>query len=127
MSWINFSEKDFINYGGILVFLLVGICLSCLFMILAFVRGARNPYPEKNSAYECGFSPIGSLEAPFSVRFCLVSVLFIIFDIEIALLFPWAIVLKQIGWPGFISVVSFLSVLGVGFIYEWRSGALDWE
>jgi NADH-quinone oxidoreductase subunit A len=127
MSWIHFSTKDLNDYGAILVFLVIGICLSCLFMVLAAIRGARNPYDEKNSAYECGFSPIGSLEAPFSVRFCLVSVLFIIFDIEIALLFPWAMVLRKIGWAGFVSVLFFLSTLTVGFIYEWRSGALDWE
>ena len=122
-----FSYEELMNYGGLLVFLLIGIFFSCLFMILARLRGGSRPYAEKNSPYECGFSPMGSLDAPFSIRFALVAILFVIFDIEIALLFPWALTFRQLGWPGFISVLCFLSILAVGFVYEWCSGALDWE
>lgn len=128
MSWIGFgSESETFAYAGLLVFLFLGAAIAILFMVLSFLRGKRNPYAEKVSAYECGFSPEGSLGNPISVRFCLMAILFVIFDVEIVLLFPWALALKEVGWPGFFSVLFFLTILGVGFLYEWRSGALEWE
>ena len=99
---------------------------------LAMVGGAllvarQKPNPEKLSAYECGFEPFDDTRRRFDVRFYLVAILFIIFDLEVAFLFPWAVTLGEIGWLGFLSMMGFLGVLTVGFIYEWRKGALDWQ
>lgn len=115
------------NYLPILVFLGLAAGLSVALILISWIRGVNNPDPEKLSSYECGFEPFGESRNKFDVRFYLVAILFIIFDLEIAFLFPWAITLGNIGLFGFLSMMVFLTVLTVGFIYEWRKGALDWE
>ena len=94
---------------------------------MAFIRGRRVITDEKISTYECGFEPFSDTRSRFDVRFYLVAILFIIFDLEIAFLFPWALTFKQLGWFGFGSMMVFLGILTVGFIYEWKKGALEWE
>lgn len=115
------------NYLPIMVFLGIACGLAFLMVAASFIVGTQKPDAEKNSPYECGFEPFGDARSKFDVRFYLVSILFIIFDLEIAFLFPWAISLGSIGVYGFWSMVVFLGVLTIGFIYEWRKGALDWE
>ena len=119
---------DFLkNYLTIIIFLTIAILLSLGFVVLNFALSPKNPDPEKLSAYECGFEPFQDSRMEFDVRFYLVAILFIIFDLEIAFLFPWAISLGEIGLYGFSSMMLFLFILTVGFIYEWKKGALDWE
>ena len=120
---INFLNE----YLTIIIFLLVSLGLSTGFILINFVFSPKKPDPEKLSAYECGFEPFNDSRMEFDVRFYLVAILFIIFDLEIAFLFPWAISLGKIGIFGFISMMIFLFILTVGFIYEWKKGALDWE
>ena len=115
------------NYFSILIFLFIALGLSIGFVILNFIFSPKNPDPEKLSAYECGFEAFSDSRMEFDVRFYLVAILFIIFDLEIAFLFPWAITLGKIGVVGFWSMMIFLFILTVGFIYEWKKGALDWE
>tara|TARA_Y100000748_G_scaffold213881_1_gene179363 strand:- start:1063 stop:1431 length:369 start_codon:yes stop_codon:yes gene_type:complete len=115
------------NYLSIILFLLIALGLSFGFILLNFVLSPKNPDPEKLSAYECGFEPFSDSRMEFDVRFYLVAILFIIFDLEIAFLFPWAISLGNIGIVGFFSMMIFLAILTIGFIYEWKKGALDWE
>ncbi|MBM3630812.1 MAG: NADH-quinone oxidoreductase subunit A [Alphaproteobacteria bacterium] len=115
------------DYLSIIIFLIVALGLSCLFIFINFVFSPKKPDPEKLSAYECGFEPFQDSRIEFDVRFYLVAILFIIFDLEIAFLFPWAISLGNIGLFGFCSMMIFLFILAVGFIYEWKKGALDWE
>jgi NADH-quinone oxidoreductase subunit A len=115
------------NYLPILVFFGLAAGLSVALVVISWLRSVNHPDPEKNSAYECGFEPFEDARGQFDIRFYLVAILFIIFDLEIAFLFPWATSLGLIGWAGFSSMVIFLAVLTVGFIYEWRKGALDWE
>ena len=115
------------NYLTIIIFLAIALILSLGFLILNFAFSPKNPDPEKLSAYECGFEPFNDSRMEFDVRFYLVAILFIIFDLEIAFLFPWAISLGKIGIFGFVSMMIFLFILTVGFIYEWKKGALDWE
>jgi len=115
------------DYLTIIVFLMIAIILSIGFIILNFLASPKNPDPEKLSPYECGFEPFDDSRMEFDVRFYLVAILFIIFDLEIAFLFPWAISLGKIGTFGFISMMIFLFILTIGFIYEWKKGALDWE
>ena len=119
---------DFLkDYLSILIFLLIALILSFGFIVLYFLFSPNNPDPEKLSAYECGFEPFSDSRMEFDVRFYLVAILFIIFDLEIAFLFPWAVSLGHIGALGFWSMMIFLFVLTVGFIYEWKKGALDWD
>ena len=119
---------DFLkDYLSIIIFLFVALGLSIGFIILNFLFSPKNPDSEKLSAYECGFEAFGDSRLEFDVRFYLVAILFIIFDLEIAFLFPWAISLGNIGLLGFSSMMIFLFILTVGFIYEWKKGALDWE
>jgi NADH-quinone oxidoreductase subunit A len=101
--------------------------LGLALMASALIIAVRKPDPEKLSAYECGFNAFDDARMKFDVRFYLVSLLFIIFDLEVAFLFPWAITLKEVGLYGFWSMMAFLAVLTVGFIYEWRKGALEWD
>lgn len=115
------------NYLPILVFLVVGVTVGVLPLIIGFLLGPRHPDAEKDSPYECGFEAFENARMKFDVRYYLVAILFIIFDLEIAFLFPWAIVLESIGMVGFIAMVIFLAILVVGFIYEWKKGALEWE
>ena len=115
------------EYLPILVFMAIAIGLGLLLILAAVVVAVRNPDPEKVSAYECGFNAFDDARMKFDVRFYLVSILFIIFDLEIAFFFPWAVVLDDIGVYGFWAMMIFLGILVVGFIYEWRRGALEWE
>ena len=121
-------STDFLNnYLTIIIFLAIALILSLGFLILNYAFSPKNPDPEKLSAYECGFEPFNDSRMEFDVRFYLVAILFIIFDLEIAFLFPWAISLGKIGIFGFTSMMIFLFILTIGFIYEWKKGALDWE
>mgnify|MGYP001236133256 FL=1 len=115
------------EYFPIILFLIIALGISMAFIILNLILSPSNPDPEKLSVYECGFEPFEDSRMEFDVRFYLVAILFIIFDLEIAFLFPWAISLGQIGLFGFVSVMIFLFILPIGFIYEWKKGALDWE
>ena len=120
--------EDFLNnYLTIIIFFGLALLISVGFIFLNFVFAPKNPDPEKLSAYECGFEPFNDSRMEFDVRFYLVAILFIIFDLEIAFLFPWAISLGNIGILGFTSMMIFLFILTIGFIYEWKKGALDWE
>ncbi len=118
-------------YFSILVFLAVAFGFATLFLGLSWLRGKQRPYSQKQAPYECGFdafdTPMQNARMQVHVQFYLVAILFIVFDLEIAFLFPWAISLDMIGWPGFCSMMIFLSTLTVGFVYEWRKGALDWR
>lgn len=115
------------QYFPILLFIVVGVAVGVLMPLIGFVLGPHRPDPEKNSPYECGFEAFEDARQKFDVRFYLVAILFIIFDLEIAFLFPWAVALDHIGVPGFIAMMIFLGILVVGFIYEWKKGALEWE
>ena len=115
------------DYLSIIIFLVIALGLSVAFVVINFILSPKNPDPEKLSAYECGFEPFEDSRMEFDVRFYLVAILFIIFDLEIAFLFPWAISLGGIGALGFWSMMFFLGVLTLGFVYEWKKGALEWE
>ena len=115
------------DYLSIIIFLFIALGLSMGFILINYLASPNNPDPEKLSAYECGFEAFDDSRMEFDVRFYLVAILFIIFDLEIAFLFPWAITLGNIGEVGFWSMMIFLSVLTIGFIYEWKKGALEWE
>ena len=115
------------DYLSIIFFLVIALGLSLSFILLNFIFSPKNPDPEKLSAYECGFEAFDDSRMEFDVRFYLVAILFIIFDLEIAFLFPWAVSLGNIGLMGFLSMMIFLFILTVGFVYEWKKGALDWE
>jgi NADH-quinone oxidoreductase subunit A len=115
------------EYLPILIFLGLATGLSVLMVVASLIVARQRPDSEKLSAYECGFEPFGDARRKFDVRFYLVAILFIIFDLEVAFLFPWAVTLGEIGVFGFWSMVVFLGVLTVGFAYEWRKGALEWE
>jgi NADH-quinone oxidoreductase subunit A len=115
------------EYLPILIFLGIATGLSVVMVIASLIAGRQKPDSEKLSAYECGFEAFEDARRKFDVRFYLVAILFIIFDLEVAFLFPWAITLGEIGFFGFWSMVVFLGVLTIGFAYEWRKGALEWE
>ncbi len=115
------------NYFPVLVFVGVGLIVGAVMVALGFVLGTRRPDSEKLSPYECGFEAFEDARMKFDVRYYLVAILFIIFDLEIAFLFPWAIVLDKIGMVGLVAMTVFLGILVVGFIYEWKKGALEWE
>ncbi len=115
------------DYLPIVIFMAVCAGIAVALMASAMIIAVRRPDPEKLSAYECGFNAFDDARMKFDVRFYLVSILFIIFDLEVAFLFPWAISLKEVGLFGFWSMMIFLGVLTIGFIYEWRKGALEWD
>ncbi|MDJ0893948.1 MAG: NADH-quinone oxidoreductase subunit A [Alphaproteobacteria bacterium] len=115
------------EYLPILVFLAIAIVIAVAVVVAALIVGQQKPDPEKLSAYECGFDAFEDTRGRFDVRFYLVAILFIIFDLEVAFLFPWAVALGDIGVFGFWSMMIFLGILTVGFIYEWKKGALEWE
>ena len=115
------------DYLPILLFILVGIAVGVVPQVIGYVLGPNRPNQAKNSAYECGFEAFGDARMQFDVRYYLVGILFILFDLEIAFLFPWAVSLREIGPTGFWAGMIFLGILAVGFIYEWKRGALDWE
>lgn len=120
-------EKYLSNYAPILVFFVVAAGLSVVIIALNWLVAKQRPDKNKLAPYECGFDAFSDARMKFDVRFYLVALLFIIFDLEIAFLFPWAMALKSIGWFGFTSMMIFLFVLTIGFIYEWRKGALEWQ
>jgi NADH-quinone oxidoreductase subunit A len=115
------------NYVPILIFMAVAIIIGVVIVVIGRVLGPHRPDSEKNSPYECGFEAFEDTRMKFDVRYYLVAILFIIFDLEIAFLFPWAVALKEIGMLGFAAMMLFLAILVVGFIYEWKKGALEWE
>jgi NADH-quinone oxidoreductase subunit A len=115
------------EYLPILIFIGLAVGLSGAMVLASYIVAAQRPDPQKNAAYECGFDAFEDARMKFDVRFYLVAILFILFDLEIAFLFPWAIVLKEIGTFGFFSMMIFLAILVVGFVYEWMKGALEWE
>ena len=115
------------NYLPILLFIAVGIAFGIVPLIAGFLLAPRRPGVEKNSPYECGFEAFEDARMKFDVRYYLVAILFIIFDLEIAFLFPWAVVLDELGMFGFLAMVVFLGILVVGFVYEWKKGALEWD
>ena len=115
------------NYFPIMLFVIIGLLVGVGPMLIGFLLGPRRPDPEKLSPYECGFEAFEDARMKFDVRYYLVAILFILFDLEIAFLFPWAVVLKEIGMFGFVAMLVFLAILVVGFIYEWKKGALAWE
>jgi NADH-quinone oxidoreductase subunit A len=115
------------EYFPILLFILVGVAFGVAPMVLGKLLAPSRPDPEKLSPYECGFEPFEDARMKFDVRYYLVAILFILFDLEIAFLFPWAAVVNDIGFAGFISMMIFLAILVVGFVYEWMKGALEWE
>ncbi|MEL7049537.1 MAG: NADH-quinone oxidoreductase subunit A [Pseudomonadota bacterium] len=117
----------FLDYLPIVVFLAVSIVIAGALLIAPFLVAVQNPDPEKVSAYECGFNAFDDARMKFDVRFYLVAILFIIFDLEIAFLFPWAVAFGDIGMLGFWSMMVFLAVLTIGFAYEWKKGALEWD
>ena len=115
------------DYLPVVIFIGVSAAIALALMVAPFLVAYRSPDAEKLSAYECGFNPFDSARMKFDVRFYLVAILFIIFDLEVAFLFPWAVAYGALGWFGFWSMFVFLAVLTVGFAYEWKKGALEWE
>ncbi len=118
---------DLGQYLPVIIFLVVATVIGVAMLLLGSVLGPRNPGSEKLSPYECGFEAFEDARMKFDVRYYLVAILFIIFDLEIAFLFPWAVVLDELGWAALASMSVFLGLLVVGFIYEWKKGALEWE
>jgi NADH-quinone oxidoreductase subunit A len=121
------GRKVLENYLPVLVFLAVGGLMGIAVGTLGYLLGPSRPDSEKSSPYECGFEAFEDARMKFDVRYYLVAILFIIFDLEIVFLFPWAVVLDQIGMIGFLAMMVFLAILVIGFIYEWKKGALEWE
>jgi NADH-quinone oxidoreductase subunit A len=115
------------EYFPILLFIIVGLAVGVAPMVLGKLLGPSRPDPEKLSPYECGFEAFEDARMEFDVRYYLVAILFILFDLEIAFLFPWAVALNDIGLAGFVAMMVFLGILVVGFVYEWMKGALEWE
>jgi NADH-quinone oxidoreductase subunit A len=115
------------NYLPVLIFIIIGLIFGILPLILGRFLAPYKPNKEKLAPYECGFEAFEDARMRFDVRYYLVAILFIIFDLEIAFLFPWAVVLDTIGWRGFWAIMIFLTILAVGFVYEWKKGALEWE
>src|SRR5688500_9277748 len=115
------------DYLPLVIFIGVAFVIGLALLVAPFIVAYKQPDAEKLSAYECGFNAFDDARMKFDVRFYLVAILFIIFDLEVAFLFPWTVAFKSVGWPGLISVMTFLGVLTVGFIYEWRKGALEWD
>jgi NADH-quinone oxidoreductase subunit A len=115
------------QYLPVLLFILVGLAIGAICLGMGNLLRPHKPDPAKNSPYECGFEAFEDARMKFDVRYYLVAILFILFDLEIAFLFPWAVALKDVGVAGFVAVLIFLAILVVGFVYEWKKGALDWE
>lgn len=115
------------NYLPIMVFVFLGIIFGVVPISIGYLLGPNNPNEEKKSQFECGFPAFDDSRMYFNVRYYLVAILFILFDLEVAFVFPWAVVQSQLGWFGFVSISIFLGLLIVGFIFEWKNGALEWE
>ncbi|MEM7025081.1 MAG: NADH-quinone oxidoreductase subunit A [Pseudomonadota bacterium] len=120
-------EDLLLDYLPILIFLGIAVGLTLMILMASLIVARQRPDTEKLSPYECGFEPFEDSRGRFDVRFYLVAILFIIFDLEVAFLFPWAVSLSNIGLFGFWSMMAFLGILTIGFIYEWKKGALEWE
>ena len=125
IDWVVSNMLE--NYLPILLFLIIATLVGVGPILMGFLLGPHRPNSEKNSPYECGFEAFEDARMKFDVRYYLVAILFIIFDLEIAFLFPWAVALDSIGWFGFSAMMIFLAILVIGFIYEWKKGALEWE
>ncbi|MFZ9469957.1 MAG: NADH-quinone oxidoreductase subunit A [Rickettsiales bacterium] len=125
----NFADPSMVSaqYFPVLIFLIIAIGLSIIIILIPFIINKMRPNAEKNSPYECGFEGEGPVRNEFKVQFYLVAILFIIFDLEVAFLFPWAVALREIGVVGFWSMMAFLTLLTIGFVYEWKRGALEWK
>jgi NADH-quinone oxidoreductase subunit A len=121
------ATMDLQQYLPVILFIMVGVAVGVAPQVLGYLLGPQRPNAAKNSPYECGFEAFESARMKFDVRYYLVAILFILFDLEIAFLFPWAVALRDIGASGFWAMMIFLSILVVGFVYEWKKGALDWE
>ena len=115
------------QYLPVLLFILIGLVVGIAPQVLGYILGPNRPDPAKNSPYECGFEAFEDARMKFDVRYYLVASLFILFDLEIAFLFPWAVALKDIGAVGFWAIMEFVGILVIGFVYMWKKGALDWE
>ncbi len=115
------------QYLPVLLFILVGVAVGIVPQILGYILGPNRPDSAKNSPYECGFEAFEDARMKFDVRYYLVAILFILFDLEIAFLFPWAVSIKDIGMLGFFAMMEFVGILVIGFVYMWKKGALDWE
>ena len=120
-------QQLLLAYLPLVVFIGVAAVIGIALLLSAFLLAHKEPDPEKLSAYECGFNAFDDARMKFDVRFCLVAILFIIFDLEVTFLFPWAVAFGKLGWFGFCSMMVFLAVLTIGFIYEWKKGALEWN
>ena len=118
---------DLQPYLPVILFILVGVAVGVAPQLIGFALGPNRPDAAKNSPYECGFEAFEDARMKFDVRYYLVAILFIIFDLEIAFLFPWAVVFADLGWRAFAAMGLFLGVLVIGFVYEWKKGALEWE
>ncbi len=118
---------DLNQYLPVLLFILVGVAVGIVPQVLGYLLGPNRPNEAKNSPYECGFEAFEDARMKFDVRYYLIAILFILFDLEIAFLFPWAAALKEVGLLGFFEVLAFLAIVAVGFVYMWKKGALDWE
>jgi NADH-quinone oxidoreductase subunit A len=115
------------NYLPILIFMIIGGLFGVIAPVVGYLVSPKRPYPAKLSPYECGFESFGDARMPFDVRFYLVAILFILFDLETAFLVPWAVVFRRLGWFGLVAMGIFLGLLVIGFIYEWKKGALEWD
>ena len=115
------------DFGRVLIFLIVGVVFVAGGMIFAWLLRPSRPYPSKLATYECGEVPLGDTRVRFNVRFYVVALIFLIFDVEVVFLFPWAVVYKNLGWFAFIEMLVFLGMLAVGYAYVWRKGDLDWD
>jgi NADH-quinone oxidoreductase subunit A len=115
------------EYGRVLIFILVGVVFVAIGMALAWVLRPHRPYPGKNASYECGESPLGDTRIRFNIRFYVVALVFLIFDVEVVFLFPWAVVYSALGWFAFIEMLVFLTILLVGYAYVWKKGDLTWD
>jgi NADH-quinone oxidoreductase subunit A len=120
-------DQLFLDYLPIAIFIAVALAIVLILMTVPFVVAVQNPDPEKVSAYECGFNAFDDARMKFDCRYYLVAILFIIFDLEVAFLFPWAVAFGEVGLYGFWAMMIFLAVLTIGFVYEWRKGALEWD
>jgi NADH-quinone oxidoreductase subunit A len=114
------------GWGGILLLAVIGVGFGLVSVIISRFLGPRNPTPEKLAAYECGMPPVGDARERQSVKFYLIAMIFLLFDIEVAFLYPWAMAMRDLAWPGLIQIVVFFMILVVGYIYIWRKGVLDW-
>jgi NADH-quinone oxidoreductase subunit A len=115
------------EFGRVLIFLIIGAAFVAIGLLVAWLLRPHRPYPSKNTTYECGETPIGDTRVRLNIRFYVVALIFLIFDVEVVFLFPWATVYKSLGWFAFVEMLIFLAILLVGFAYVWRKGDLDWD